>query len=462
MDRPDYIRREYFDEQQYESLVQAGIAAVKGGDKDQGMSLLFKASQMKPGDARPWLWLSATTEDLQEQRKYLEYAVAADPSNSAARQGLVLLSDKLDRSRLLKEGEGYAARHPQEPEVASGTQVFSCPKCGGHMIINLDGQLVCEYCGHEETLEQNHVADEAEQVLDFILPTTRGHRWSETQQQLVCAQCGAVSLLPEEVRATECPYCGSHQLITSEEISELIDPQVIAPAKISDQDAAKRIREWLGAGWFVPDDLRKLAQSFALRPAYYPFWTFDGTLHLKWTCEINEGSGDSSDWVPRDGVELEMFDDVLVPGIKSLLKENLADLEPFNLKEVVEFDPSFVAGWNALAYDHSLADASLVARQKVIRKIRSQLYSRVLPTKQKRNLKGGAIDWSGMTFKHVLIPLWLGSYTYQGKEYHIVINGCTGKIAGEKPLDMVKVGLAIFSGVVLLILFVMIIAGLIL
>ncbi len=459
MNKSDYFRRDDFDEQQYESLVQAGIAAVKGGDKEQGFSLLSKASQMKPGDARPWLWLSATTNDLQEQRNYLEYALAADPNNGAARQGLVLLSEQLDKSRLLKEGEGIEARRPEEPEAATSVQVFSCPKCGGHMSYNLEQQLVCEYCGYAEAVEENHTADEAEQVLDFVLPTSRGHRWSEAQQHLVCSRCGAMSLLATGVTATECPYCGSHQLVTSEEISELIDPNVIAPAKLSEKDAADKIREWLGRGWFAPDDLRKLAQSSALRPAYYPFWTFDGTLHLKWLCEVNEGSGDSPNWVPRNGVELEMFDDVLVPGIKSLLKENLSQLEPFHLKELVEFDPSYLAGWTALAYDHPLADASLIARQKVVRKLRSQLYSRVQPGDQKRNLKSSGVDWSGMTFKYILLPLWMGSYQYQGNNYRIMINGHTGKVSGKKPVDMVKVGFAIISSIIFLLLATVLIAG---
>ena len=130
--------------------------------------------------------------------------------------------------------------------------------------------------------------------------------------------------------ATECPYCGSHQLLTSPKASQLIDPNVIAPAKLNEKEITDKFREWLGKGWFAPDDLRRLAQSSALRPAYYPFWTFDGTLHLSWTCEVNEGTSKYPHWVPRSGVELEMFDDVLVPGIKALMKESISPLGPFH------------------------------------------------------------------------------------------------------------------------------------
>ena len=49
-----------------------------------------------------------------------------------------------------------------------------------------------------------------------------------------------------------------------------------------------------------------------------------------------------------------------------------------------------------------------------------------------------------MTFKHVLLPVWLGKYMYKGIEYNIMINGQTGVITGEKPRDTVKsVGIVI-------------------
>lgn len=460
MDKPDYFRRDDFDEQQYESLIQAGIAAVKAKDYEQGISLLLKATQMKPGDARPWIWLSATTSDPQEQRNYLGYALAIDPNNSAARQGLVLLSEKLDKSLLMKEGEAIESQPSQEPEMVAGKQVFSCSKCGGHMYFNLQQQLVCEFCGYTEEVTKNHTADEEEQVLDFVLPTVQGHQWSDIQQQMVCSQCGAVSLLSQNVMATECPYCGSHQLLTSPKASQLIDPNVIAPAKLNEKEIADKFRVWLGKGWFAPDDLRRLAQSSALRPAYYPFWTFDGTLHLSWTCEVNEGTSKYPHWVPRSGVELEMFDDVLVPGIKALMKESISPLGPFHLKELAEFNPSYIAGWTALAYDHPLADASLVARQLVVRRVRSQLYNRLQISQSKRKLKSNGTNWSGMTFKLVLLPLWSGSYRYQGKDYRILINGCNGNVAGQKPTDMVKVWLAVISAIILLVLIGVLIAEL--
>jgi DNA-directed RNA polymerase subunit RPC12/RpoP len=450
MNRLEYTRRMDFDELQYEQTVNAGIAAVKGGDFDQARMLLNKATEMKPGDTMPWLWLSAATEDPVEKRDFLEHALAADPGNAAARHGLVLLSDKLDRSRLLEEGETVQLQQTGEPEEARSAEVFCCPTCGGRLNYDPDRQgLLCSSCGYEEVVgkEEAKSAEASEQVLDFILPTTRGHLWTESHHQFSCAQCGAVSLLPPQQTVSECPYCGSNQMIESDEIKELVDPHLIAPAQFGAEKALYHLRSWLGNGWFIPDDLKNLAKTSRLRPAYYPFWTFDGTCQLNWTCEVNEGSSQDPHWVLRDGVEFKMFDDVLVPGLRKVNPEAIKHIEPFKLKELLEFKPEYLAGWTSLTYDLALADASLKAREKVARSMRRDLHSRVMLGQEKRNLQSGGLNWSGMTFKLALLPLWVGTYHYRGKIYRVLINGQSGKVGGEKPSDGLKMVAVILSAV---------------
>jgi hypothetical protein len=124
-------------------------------------------------------------------------------------------------------------------------------------------------------------------------------------------------------------------------------------------------------------------------------------------------------------------------------------VEPFNLKDVVEFRPEYVAGWPALSYDRPLSDASLQARERVIKNVQRGLAYSIEAGENKRNVRTGAGQWSGITFKHLLLPLWTGTYRYQGKEYRLMVNGQIGKVAGKKPRDNVKVGATIVSGAIL-------------
>jgi len=309
------------------------------------------------------------------------------------------------------------------------------------MEFNLDTQkLRCLFCGFENEIESQKAADSGEQVLEFVLPTHRGHQWAEAQHHLSCKDCGAASLWPIGQRALRCPYCGSNQLVESQETTNLVDPQAIGLMEIDENKAIQLAKDWLGKGWFSPDDLSTYASArkTALHPAYYPFWTFDGTLELSWRCEVNEGSDNNPRWISRTGVEYEMFDNMLIPGNKNITPKELEKIAPFKLKEVLEFKPDFLAGWPALTYDIPLAKATLSARESVVRKVRRTLHRRVMPHRQKRNLTPGSHKWSGMTFKHVLLPLWVGTYQYQGQDYSIMINGQTGKASGEKPRDTIK------------------------
>jgi len=442
MSESDYSTRE----REFEEYLRDGISAAKSGERSLARTLLTRAMVMNSADARTYLWLSTTTEDPKELREYLEQAVARDPNNVAARRELAILTGKIDKASLIPEGIELKTDSPAGPVAAQG-QAFQCPRCGGRTSFSLQtGQLTCDYCGYQQSavLEAvsgkvaGPVADRAEQVLDFVIPTARGHRWAEAQQSLSCERCGAVSVLPPGSKTVQCPYCGSNQMVTSPELGELVDPQVIALMKLDEKKSVQQARQWLGRGFFAPDNLLRASRGLQLRPAYYSFWTFDGSVEVHWSCEVVHSNGNAKQWVPSSGVEAQFFDDVLVPGVKALDRLDIPSVEPFNLLDVEEFKPEFLAGWPAILYDRSLSDASLLARERVMKRLRAQLPSVIEMGHEKRNLTIGGGNWSAMTFKHILLPLWIGSYSFQNKVYHVLVNGQTGKVGGDKPRDAVK------------------------
>lgn len=431
---------------EFEDTLHDGITAAKNESYRLAQRLLEKAARMQPYDARPWIWLTEITDDLDEKRAYLENALAADPGNSAARRGLALLTGKIKAAELLPIGEGIRPREAQTPVAAHTLQKFTCPQCGGRVEFDLQAQnAACIYCGFQQAVEQQPAAGVSEQVLDFVLPTARGHHWAEGQRHLRCSSCGAESLWPVGQSALSCPFCGSNQMIESEETANLVDPQAIGLMEIDPIKAQEFVKTWFGEGWFSPDDLIQASRKIALRPAYYPFWTFDGTLELNWRCDVNEGNSDAPNWVACSGVEYKMFDDILISGNQAITPKDIRALSPFKLKEIVEFQPEFLAGWPALTYDIPLSEAALGGREQVIREARRNLHRRVMPGKEKRNLTTGAVNWSGMTFNYVLLPLWIGQYRYKGQDFNIVMNGQTGEISGEKPRDNLKAAAIIIS-----------------
>lgn len=424
-------------DRQFEEYLRDGITAVKSGQRKLAESLLNRALYLNNGDARPYIWLSATTDDPKEQVEYLEHAVAVDPTNAAARRGLALLTGKIDRSRMMAEGQALDRAQIAE-EVKAGGTTFSCPRCGGRMSFDVAAeQLTCEYCGHTQNAQERD-SKPGEQVLDFVMPTTRGHRWAEALQYFTCERCGAQLVLPPGHKTAACSYCGSNHLIASAEQAELVEPQAIGLMQVDQQQAQQLARRWLGSGVFAPDNLLHAGSRLQMRPAYYSCWLFDGTVELRWTCEVAQGNGRTTTWITSSGVETRFFNDVLVPGVKAISYEDLKSAGPFLLDDLKEFSPDCLAGWPAILYDIPLSQASLDAREEVVRKLRPQVYHLVELGREKRNFSVGSGNWSGITFKHVLLPLWVGAYTFQGKSYRLLVNGQTGRIAGEKPRDSLK------------------------
>jgi hypothetical protein len=78
-----------------EGLVREGINAIRSGRKDEGKTLLLKATELDQYNAEAWLWLSGTMESLEDQRTCLENVLAIDPDNLRAKQGLEYLAKQV-------------------------------------------------------------------------------------------------------------------------------------------------------------------------------------------------------------------------------------------------------------------------------------------------------------------------------------------------------------------------------
>lgn len=437
---------------EFEQLIQDGIIAVKNGNRSLAKKLLDQAALINSADARIWIWLSATTDDLEERRTYLERAVAIEPSNAAAKRGLLMITEKLDKSRLMPEGASFISQEPSSPQEAV-FKTYTCPNCGASIAYDIhETTLVCQFCGFTGKVDQRVISQSSDQLLDAALPTERAHRWAESQSRVTCEQCGVGIILPAGQTADTCPYCGSNRFITSPALMELVDPQVIGLFKIDLEKAGDQIKNWLSKGFLAPDDLAIRHAGMQLHPAYYPFWIFSGTLEIPWFYEDNRGTSKLPQWETRSGSHFEMFDNLLISGLRKLSSTEIAGIEPFNFEELVEFSPDFLAGWLALTYDHPLADASLRAREKVIKNVKSNLSSLVEPNHPKRNFGTGAAKWSGLTYKLALLPIYIGNYPFQGKLYRLYMNGQTGKVSGNKPLDSLKATMLSIGGLLLLII----------
>ncbi len=435
-------------QQQADDLFRLARTSIRTGDVVHGRTLLLKAVELDRDHSEAWLWLSATTTDSSEQRKYLEWAIAADPGNARARRGLAVLTGRIEPGTLLPEGAGVAPRRPAVPEPVAVRRTFDCPQCGGKL--RFDPEIVdlrCTACGAVEVVVEEPLADVAH-PLDFTLPTVSGHRWAESERAFTCEQCGAGVILPVGEASTACPFCGNGALVRAPEERELVAPDGLLPMGFEAEAADQAVRRWLAKGWWAPDDLAQKGRDRQLRPAYVPFWVFEATLTLRWRAEIAEGSGEYRQWAARTGERTEFFVDHVQAGLRALPVDLMTRLPAYDLSRLIAFKPEYLADWPTAVYDLSLADASLRAHEAMVKAAQSGLGGKVAAGQDVRDLESFPERFTGELYRLVFLPLWIGTYRYGGRAFPVVVNGQTGEVAGDRPRDRLKIGLAVALGLI--------------
>jgi hypothetical protein len=357
-------------------------------------------------------------------------------------------------------------------ESAIAQQKFECPACGADAHWNPARQaLVCAYCGTTSPAEMRADGEILEhdlvRALREIPDSRRG--WEAEKISVRCQSCNAISVFDPQRVAQRCDFCGSAQLVKYEDVKEIFRPESVLPFKISETQVRETIRRWYGSRWFAPNKLGETALTDRVHGIYLPYWTFDAQVYARWTAESgyyyyeteyytdNQGRQQSRRvrrirWESSSGELEHFFDDELVPASAGVDQAKLRKIEPFPTKELAPYNAGYVAGWVVERYQIDLIAAAQHSREAMDRKLYSMCGEQV-PGDTHRDLEVTP-DYSGQTFKHILVPVWLLSYNYGARKFQVVINGFTGTVAGDYPKSSVKIMLVVAAvAIVLAILF---------
>jgi hypothetical protein len=155
-------------------------------------------------------------------------------------------------------------------------------------------------------------------------------------------------------------------------------------------------------------------------------------------------------WEPDSGVVEHFFDDEPIPGTQGVSLALLKQVEPFPTNELVAYDTSFLSGFVVEHYQVVLLDAAKASEDSMRAKL-EQMCAGQVPGDTYRNLVIHP-TFSARTFKHILVPLWLLTYTYGARIFHVLVNGATGRMAGEYPKSFWKVFFLVVGIIILVII----------
>jgi hypothetical protein len=332
-----------------------------------------------------------------------------------------------------------------------------CAACGAQAAWNPGKQaLVCSFCGTETPfkVDANGAIVELDlaKALREIPDESRG--WLAEKRSVQCQSCKAVSVFDPERVAQNCDFCGSPALVPYNEIKAPIRPQSLLPFKVTQGAVREQMRRWYASKWLAPNTLRTRAMVDRVHGVYIPYWTFDAHVVCPWRAEAghyyytNEQYRDKQGrsqvrqvrhtrWEPASGEIRHFFDDEPVSGTHGVSSRLLKQIEPFPTSELVPYGTAFVSGFVVEHYQVVLVEAAANSQEQMKGKLYDMCGAQV-PGDTQRNLEIFP-TFSRQTFKHILVPVWLLTYRYGNKPWQVVVNGYTGRIAGQYPKSPWKI-----------------------
>ena len=328
-------------------------------------------------------------------------------------------------------------------------QQFKCACCDGAIEFDSGSQkMKCPYCDTEfdvETLTSYNEELQQDQADDLHWENAAGQAWTEDEQtglrSYVCTACAGEIMADATTGATTCPYCGN-PVVMNEQFAGVMKPDLVIPFKLDKKAAKEALKKHYSGKRLLPKVFKDENHIEEVKGVYVPVWLYeaDADAHIRYKATRVRHWSDSNynytetrhysviragnlgfDWVPVDGSS-KMEDDLM------------ESIEPFYISDAVDFQAAYLAGYLADKYDVTAQQSEERANNRVRNTTEGAFattvvgYSSVVPVATNIQLRHGKA-------KYALYPVWLLNTSWNGKKYTFAMNGQTGKMAGDLPMD---------------------------
>ncbi|MCC8179847.1 MAG: hypothetical protein LIP23_02915 [Planctomycetes bacterium] len=399
--------------------------------------------------------------------------MSSDTYDDAQNDGLGGPNADLTEGRTFsRDSYSDEAKSGETPDLSKvGTRTFPCRNCGGPLVFTPGTtQIKCPYCGTINEIPIDQDASDYLKENDYLeaLEKEESHQTAQgdgpVAEAVRCTNCGAETTISPEITSDNCPYCGT-PLAMQNHFAFKLNVQAVLPFAIDSDKAITIYRQWVGSRWFAPNDFKRRAtREETMKGVYMPYWTYDTQTVTYYTGQrgdayyttqrvmVNQNGKMVPQmrqvrqirWTPASGKVAVGFDDVLVPASNSL-PIYLADaLEPWQLDNLKPFRNEFLSGFTTETYKFSLKQGFEDAKQRMAPSIRQAVASHIGGDEQR--ISSMKSQYDKITFKHILLPVWISAYAYGGRTFRFTVNAQTGEASGDRPWSVWKIAAAVAAG----------------
>jgi len=364
---------------------------------------------------------------------------------------------------------------PSDPQraifqITEQTRTYPCDSCGAALVFDpATGALLCRSCGRSHAI----VIDPQRRVVEHDLASTMTQLRSLMAQQpttsaavsereIICQSCGGRTTFSGTLTATRCPYCATP--IQRDDIHDAplrLPVDGILPFRVDDKQGREVIEKWINSRWFAPSEFKKYREVGSFTSIYAAYFTYDADTTTSYTgmrgdtYTVTTGSGENrrtetrTRWSHRSGVLRNSFDDIAVLANTGFDTDRVHELEPWPTGAATPYSPEFVAGHLCRTYDLDADQCFPVAQSRINAGIDAAIRRDIGGDHQRINNKD--TRYNALTFKHVLLPIWLLTVVYAGNPFQVFINGVTGEVQGQRPWSTVKIAFAVLAALILIV-----------
>jgi DNA-directed RNA polymerase subunit RPC12/RpoP len=340
---------------------------------------------------------------------------------------------------------------PFSPGGTVSPNAFPCGGCGARLEFapGTTG-MRCPYCGYEQqiTAGDRQIREYALAELATLPRKPVGQLGAYTY---VCQRCAAQTQSNDS--ATLCQFCGT-PLVIDPNASGQIQPEAVLPFVLDRNGVRESLGKWIKSRWFAPNALKKVSEAESTKGTYVPHWTYDSQTYSSYsgargehyyvTERFTNSDGKTETrqvqktrWYPVSGQVSRFFDDVLVPASMTVPPAKVDAIAPWPLPEAAPYQPQFMAGFHALRYDIEPETGLDEAKRRMDSIIQDDCRRDIGGDEQR--VDGVNTNYTALTFKLMLLPIWIACYLYGGKTWQILVNGRTGEVHGERPYSKLKI-----------------------
>jgi len=334
--------------------------------------------------------------------------------------------------------------------MANDVMSATCPCCSAPLRYDGgEGKLKCDSCGNQFESDVMRKVDEAlnqsAQASQMAWQRKEAQAWSEEEQAALrtytCSSCGAEIVADDTTAATECVYCGNPSIMPAQ-LSGGFRPDAVLPFVRTRQDAQSAYRDLIKGKPLLPRLFASENRIEKIAGVYVPFWIFgcDADADISYRAErrtthtqgdyritdtdhflVLRGGGIGFQGVPVDGSS--KFDDALMEAI-----------EPFDYQKEAEFTTAYLPGYQAERYDVDQEAAKPRADERIRQSV-ADAFARTVNGYSSVAMQSASIRLAHGDVRNVMIPVWMLNTRWKDKTYTFAMNGQTGRIVGNLPVD---------------------------